>query len=518
MLGTMNNPGTQLMTISDMSTVQAVLMVDETDTPNIAVGQKAMLTLDSYPGRKFDGVVTEVGHSPIQRDDTELQGLISTTEAINFKVKVKICRPAAEHPAGLLGHRRHHHRHEIERSDDPARGGRDPRLPQGRQGRFGSGQDRRGRLHRGRRQGCVLLPIKTGLTGELDIEVENGLKDGESVISGPFKTLRTIKEGDRVRAMSEDKKKAMESGAAGIVPSAMDIRELFATSLRSLGGHKLRSGLTLLGVIIGVMTVVAVVSVISGLNEFVATNLINLNPDVLVFTKFGILRSRSEFLMANRRKPLTMVERRLVGGQLPVVRRGGGSGGPDRSRQGGAAQARGRRGHGLHRQRRRHAQPRPRDRPLLQPDRRGARRRGRGHRRRHQGRDLPRRRSHRPHAVRSRLSDARDRRAEASREDDGPVTRQGALRPHHVPDEGVELRPGACDPGAPCRGHGGARHAWKTRSGPSSARRARPASRPTTRSASSARARCRPSGSSISQEPTSPRSSSRACRSSWAPS
>src|SRR5262245_35153857 len=60
------------------------------------------------------------------------------------------------------------------------------------------------------------------------------------------------------------------------------------------------------------MTVVAVVSVISGLNEFVATNLVNLNPDVLVFTKFGILRSRSEFLLANRRKPLTMADCRLV--------------------------------------------------------------------------------------------------------------------------------------------------------------------------------------------------------------
>jgi HlyD family secretion protein len=92
-LGTMNNPGTQLMTISDMSTVQAVLMVDETDTPNISVGQKAMLTLDSYPARKFDGVVTEVGHSPIQRDDPELQGLVATSEAINFKVKVKILDP-----------------------------------------------------------------------------------------------------------------------------------------------------------------------------------------------------------------------------------------------------------------------------------------------------------------------------------------------------------------------------------------------------------------------------------------
>ena len=92
----------------------------------------------------------------------------------------------------------------------------------------------------------------------------------------------------------------------------MDVRDLFATSLRSLGSHKLRSGLTLLGVIIGVMTVVAVVSVISGLNEFVATNLVNLNPDVLVFTRFGILRSRSEFLLANRRKPITMEDCKLV--------------------------------------------------------------------------------------------------------------------------------------------------------------------------------------------------------------
>src|SRR6185436_4113317 len=92
----------------------------------------------------------------------------------------------------------------------------------------------------------------------------------------------------------------------------MDVRELFATSLQSVGSHKLRSGLTLLGVIIGVMTVVAVVSVISGLNQFVATNLVNLNPDVLVFTKYGILRRRSEFLLANRRKPLTMTECRLV--------------------------------------------------------------------------------------------------------------------------------------------------------------------------------------------------------------
>jgi HlyD family secretion protein len=213
-LGTMNNPGTQLMTISDMATVQAVLMVDETDTPSIAVGQRAMLTLDSYPGRKFDGVVTEVGHSPIQRDDPELQGLISTTEAINFKVKVKISDPPPSIRPGFS----------VTADIITGTKSKVPTIPLAavviRDSPKGD-KDASGRVKT--EEGVYTVAdgkvrfaaIKTGLTGELDIEVENGLKDGESVISGPFKTLRTIKEGDKVRAMSEDKKKAMESGAAG---------------------------------------------------------------------------------------------------------------------------------------------------------------------------------------------------------------------------------------------------------------------------------------------------------------
>lgn len=213
-LGTMNNPGTQLMTISDMSTVQAVLMVDETDTPSIAVGQKAMLTLDSYPGRKFDGVVTEVGHSPIQKDDSELQGLITTTEAINFKVKVKISDPPSSIRPGFSV------------TADIITGTRSnvPTIPLAavviRDSPKGE-KDTSGRIKTEEGVYSVadgkarFVPIKTGLTGELDIEVESGLKDGETVISGPFKTLRTIKEGDKVTEMSEEKRKATESGAAG---------------------------------------------------------------------------------------------------------------------------------------------------------------------------------------------------------------------------------------------------------------------------------------------------------------
>src|SRR5882724_8231975 len=85
----------------------------------------------------------------------------------------------------------------------------------------------------------------------------------------------------------------------------MGFSELFAVSLQALRLNKLRSGLTLLGVIIGVMTVVSVLSVISGLNDYVLNKVVNLNPDVIVFTKYGLIRSRSEFILARKRKPVT---------------------------------------------------------------------------------------------------------------------------------------------------------------------------------------------------------------------
>jgi putative ABC transport system permease protein len=92
----------------------------------------------------------------------------------------------------------------------------------------------------------------------------------------------------------------------------MSLADLVRIALVALGRNKLRSGLTLLGVIIGVMTVVSVVSIIAGLNTYVETKLTNLNPDVLVFTKYGIIRSRDEFILASRRKALTMRETKLV--------------------------------------------------------------------------------------------------------------------------------------------------------------------------------------------------------------
>lgn len=89
----------------------------------------------------------------------------------------------------------------------------------------------------------------------------------------------------------------------------METIRIAATALRA---NKLRSFLTLLGVIIGVMTIISVVSVVSGLNDYIKNRVFSLNPDVFIVTKFGIITSREEFLAALRRKDIDANDVRAV--------------------------------------------------------------------------------------------------------------------------------------------------------------------------------------------------------------
>jgi putative ABC transport system permease protein len=82
----------------------------------------------------------------------------------------------------------------------------------------------------------------------------------------------------------------------------LETLRIAATALRA---HKMRSFLTLLGVIIGVMTVVTVVSIISGLNNYISEKVFQLNPDVYAVTKYGIITSREQWLEAIKRKDVT---------------------------------------------------------------------------------------------------------------------------------------------------------------------------------------------------------------------
>ena len=212
-IGTMNNPGTQLMTISDMSSVEAVLMVDETDVPSVKVGQKAVLSVEAYPDKAFEGLVTQVENSPIAKNDLDLQGLITTSDAINFKVRVKVSRPPETIRPGFSV------------TADVITGSK-PRVlaiplaaviirdsPKQEKTAAGRIKTETGvyALQDGKAR---FVPIQLGLAGELKAEVLGGLTRSQEIISGPFKTLRTLKDGERVKVEMEKKGSETESAGA----------------------------------------------------------------------------------------------------------------------------------------------------------------------------------------------------------------------------------------------------------------------------------------------------------------
>lgn len=199
-VGTMNNPGTVLMTISDMSVVEAVMEVDETDIPNVKVAQRASVTVDAYPNKTFTGMVTEVGSSPIDR------GLGSGTEAINFEVKIQLDQPPPEIRPGFSASA------EITTAtrpnavaipiqalvvrEKPAAGTTPGGKPAEEEGVY---------VFDGKTQKVAFKPVNTGITGETQIEITRGLDAGAEIVTGPFRALRDIKDGDRVKL--EEKKK-----------------------------------------------------------------------------------------------------------------------------------------------------------------------------------------------------------------------------------------------------------------------------------------------------------------------
>ncbi|MBZ5587252.1 MAG: ABC transporter permease [Acidobacteriia bacterium] len=101
----------------------------------------------------------------------------------------------------------------------------------------------------------------------------------------------------------------------------MILEDIARIGLGSLTAHKLRSALNLLGIIIAVATIVAVISVVSGLNKYAADVISGLGPNTLIFTKFGIIRSREAFLDALKRKDISNDDLEAVRRLVPQARR-----------------------------------------------------------------------------------------------------------------------------------------------------------------------------------------------------
>lgn len=222
-VGTMNNPGTQLLTIADMSIIEAEVEVDETEIPSVRIGQPATITIDALPDRTFTGKVTEIGNSPIQLTGaTQAQ---AGQQATNFKVTITIdgqieeARPGFTCSAEITTATREKVLSVPIQAmavreliyDEKGQIVRQPREKNRRRGggveptasaaELPAGQTRKETegvfvLRDGR---AVFVPVKVGIAGDRYFEVLSGLKEGDQVITGPFNNVRNLQDGDQVK-------------------------------------------------------------------------------------------------------------------------------------------------------------------------------------------------------------------------------------------------------------------------------------------------------------------------------
>ena len=220
--GMLSNPEATIMVIADLSTIQAELKVDETEIVGLALGDYAEIEVDAIPDVVFKGEVTEIGNSPIAGT--------SQQEAKDFKVIVTLKDPSSQLRPGMsctseittdtrenvlaipiqaLTIRevevdkdgKYHEPDLNKRSEksvvkaDNDSKDKDKDSKKELEGVFVINKNMQARFR----------PIKTGITGESEIEVLENLNDGEEIITGSFQTLRTIKDGTTVKVSNKNK-------------------------------------------------------------------------------------------------------------------------------------------------------------------------------------------------------------------------------------------------------------------------------------------------------------------------
>ncbi|BCS34572.1 RND transporter [Luteitalea sp. TBR-22] len=224
-IGTMNNAGTVLLTIADMSIIEAEVEVDETDIPSVRLGQVAKVTIDALPGKEYTGKVTEIGNSPIQA--TGAQASSAGQAATNFKVTIQLdttideVRPGFTCSAEIETAKRsqavavpiqamavrdmvYDKSGAIVRppKKDPKSKAPTPATP----AELPPGQTRKETegVFVMRDKNAEFVPVRTGIAGERYFEVLSGVKVGDKVITGPFNSVRDLQDGDEVRLAESD--------------------------------------------------------------------------------------------------------------------------------------------------------------------------------------------------------------------------------------------------------------------------------------------------------------------------
>ena len=228
-VGIQNAEGSTLMTLADMSVITAEVKVDETDIVNVALNQSAEVTVDALPGKVFKGHVTEVGDQALLRTTgvATSQSTTGTEEAKDFKVIVTLdglsgadgslpedLRPGLSATAKITTARRNNvviipiqalvQRDAVEEKTLADNAGKPnahvsstaavtpTTKPTLVQGVYILKDDHR-------KQRVFFVPVTTGVTGATDIEVLSGVTPGQTIVTGRYKVLRTLKSGTAVK-------------------------------------------------------------------------------------------------------------------------------------------------------------------------------------------------------------------------------------------------------------------------------------------------------------------------------
>jgi HlyD family secretion protein len=184
MIGTMNNAGTVLMVLADMSRMQAFIDVDEADVVSIALGQPAAIYVDALPDTSFAGHVTNIAYMPTANV------LSAAQQTTTFEVEVTLDSTAPSLRPGM----------NVRAEITTAKLDSVLVIPVQASGRREVKGKETETVFLVKDGKAMLTPIRTGKTSDTEMEVVEGLKPSDEVVTGPYKALSKLTDGDRVSA------------------------------------------------------------------------------------------------------------------------------------------------------------------------------------------------------------------------------------------------------------------------------------------------------------------------------
>jgi HlyD family secretion protein len=216
-VGTMNNAGSLLLTVADLAVMEAVVRVDETDIPDIQMGDSATIEIDAFQRQKFRGKVTEISHSSVRPPESQQAAGSGQGQAVDYEVVITLDNPprtlrsdlsatadvvtatrknALAVPIIALTVREKGNVKALPNESPQARAAGENVEREKAEDQEGVFVARQGKAH--------FVPVTIGIAGKEHFEVLSGLKMGDSVVAGPYDAIRNLEENKAIRRQTLD--------------------------------------------------------------------------------------------------------------------------------------------------------------------------------------------------------------------------------------------------------------------------------------------------------------------------